>query len=755
VSIFETIFKHSADSYARGALVFLSRVPAEVRLLITVGLIALAWYLYRKVSGKVSTKSRRWLLGLRIVQIVVLMFIIGVPALRTINPRASAVFTAVLVDTSRSMTIQDVEAEGDQQGRIDAALGLFRNGLMDELRKLSRVVVYGFDARAERVAEVVALEAKGSRTDLFRAFRDVDTDLRSLPLASVVLLTDGCRNAGGLIDDAAGLLEARGVPVHVVGLGDPNPVADYEVVRALAPRRVRRHTEVEVHAMLRHTHFQEPFELTISRGAAPLVSRRVQPAKGTDVTSLRLSFTPDHEGSATYRVSVPAAEGERITDNNARELMIDIQDDRLPVLYIEGSPRTEYRFLRRALFRDPDFRLVGLLRLADGRFYVQGANEVERYLEGGFPDTAERLFAFQAVILGDIEASHFSRVQLDLLERFVRERGGGLLMLGGVNSFGPGKYARTPVGKLLPVAVSPADRAYSDEIYPPKATVAGLEHPVLRLSPDRDQNRRFWEKTPPLIGISPVAGVKAGASVLVEHSKDRRPVLAVQDYGQGRVAAFTSGGSWYWQVSVPAANEFHEKFWKQLVRWLAAGAKEQLSVETEAQVYTRHEPVFVRATALGPDLRPVNDAQVMVTITDPFSNTETIAMDWVLEQEGVYQCRYVPAEEGDYRVSVKVEGWRVKPAETGFQVSDPLVEFANASLKEEALRKMAATTGGRYFGLSDASQLPESVRESVRSARYAGIRPQDHEVWDGPFLFALLLAIMAVEWFVRRRTGLA
>ena len=130
-------------------------------------------------------------------------------------------------------------------------------------------------------------------------------------------------------------------------------------------------------------------------------------------------------------------------------------------------------------------------------------------------------------------------------------------------------------------------------------------------------------------------------------------------------------------------------------------------------------------------------------------------MDWVLEQEGVYQCRCVPAEEGDYRVSVSVEGWSVKPAETGFQVSDPLVELTNASLKEATLREMAAITGGRYFGLEDAQEIAAEARQAVEAARYVGIRPQDHEVWDTPFLFAVLLAIMSVEWFVRRRAGLA
>jgi len=763
VSPFEALFKYPAHDYGAGRLVFLSRIPGEVRLLVLAGLIALAWVLYRRVAGRTAKRANRVLFGFRVVGVALLVFMLGIPALRFRSPRPSGVFTAVLLDTSRSMSIEDVPtAKGGKQSRLAAAQSvLLASGTLSDpgvllaLERGSNVLTYTFDAQASRVTDVERLKAQGQQTNLFRSIRDVDSDLRSVPLAAVVMLTDGCRNTGGEPEEAARLLEARGTPLYVVGIGNPNPPRDYEVMQVFAPRRVRRNTEIEVYATIRHTDFSQPFEIRISRGETPLVSRKVEPTEGTDLTSLRIAFTPDHDGTATYKLAVPAAEGESITDNNAREFAIHIQDDRLPVLYIEGSPRLEYRFLRRALFRDRDFRLVGLLRLASDRFYVQGASEAEAFLEKGFPETREQLFRFEAVVLGDIEASHFTVPQLELLESFVRERGGGLLMLGGVNSFGLGKYAGTPVGKALPLDISPTDAAYSDERYAAVVTPEGLKHPVMRLSPDPDANRRLWEKAPPLIGITPVRGVKAGAQLLIASEKEGRPVLAVQNYGAGRVAAFTSGGSWYWQVSMPADDEFHEKFWKQLVRWLAVGAKEQLAVETDADIYSRRSPVNIRATVLGKDLRPVNDATAIAAVTDPFGNTEDVPMDWVLTQEGVYQARYVPSEEGEYQVAVRVEGWKGRSAVGGFLVSEPLVEFTDAGLKEPLLRQMAATAKGRYFALSEASELPKAVETAVRAARLAGVKPHDQEIWDAPFFFILLLCIMGVEWFVRRRSGLA
>ncbi|MHC5055656.1 MAG: glutamine amidotransferase [Planctomycetota bacterium] len=771
--MFEAIFKYPLDTFGRGRLVYLSGIPGEIRFLLLVGAVALAWFLYKKVAAKLERRPRRVLLGLRIATSAIVLFILGMPALQVATPRERSHFTAVLVDTSRSMSIEDEGAEGAPRSRLDAARGTIEgeNGLLAWLDARSKLLVYGFDSSARRRGSRGPFAAHGDHTNVFRSLRDVDNDLRALPLAAVVMLTDGCRNTGGSSEDAAKLLAARGVPLHIVGVGSPASPRDYEVVRVLAPRHVRRNTEVELQINLRHTGFTQPFAARLVREGNEIVTDEVDPAGDTDLKLVRMSFTPDHRGTATYTVEIPPDGAEKVVENNAREFVLDIRDDRLPVLYIEGSPRLEYRFLRRAMFRDPDFRVVGILRLAKDRFYVQGANDDEGHLKAGFPRKREELFAFQAVILGDIEAGHFSPQQLAMLEEFVQTRGGGLAMLGGVNSFGLGGCARTPVGRMLPLAVSTSDPPHSDARYDPRLTEEGTGHPVMRLSGDPGVNARMWAKAPPLIGITPVRGVKAGASVLLTKPDDPtpragptsgagasggRPVLAVQNYGEGRVAAFTSGGSWYWQVSMPAADEFHEKFWKQLIRWLAMGAKQQLTVTTDADIYGQGAPVVIRATVLGKDLRPVNDAEVVATISDPLGNAEEVPMHWTLSREGVYQCRYNPAQAGSFTVSVKVGGWEeLKPAVTGFMVSVPMIEFSDSNLKEDTLRRMASVTGGRYYGVSEMTELRVELEKAIASVAAANVRPETKPLWDMPVLYVLLIGLMGAEWLIRRRSGLA
>lgn len=758
---FETLFNLPPDVLHDGQFVFAGRISVQVLFLVFLASALGAWLAYRLVTKRTTPLALRTVLILRIALLAVLLFLLAVPVMRLMRSRGE-VFTAVLVDTSRSMAFTDVAAgPSGPISRMEAARRLLvdgemkNEGLLKALNRSGRVLVYGFDEDARRITAIGQLKPDGLFTNIFRGVRDMEAELRGMPLAAVVLMTDGGRNTGGTTQDAAALLKARGVPLYVVGLGNPNPPNDYEVVRVVAPKRVRRNSEVEVQVTVRHTGYKEPFDLTVSREGTVIATRKVQPSADTDLKQVKLVFTPDHEGSATYRVAVPPGKDEKNTDNNAREFILEIQDDRLPVLYVEGSPRMEYRFLRRALYGDRDFRLVGLLRLGDNRFYVQGANESEAFLKNGFPTTVEQLYAFQAVILGDIEASYFTPEQLAMLEEFVRTRGGGLLMLGGVNSFGLGKYAGTPVANMLPVQITGNDGPYSDQQYKARVMQGIGVHPVMRLSLDPEANRTLWSQAPPLIGITPVAGVKAGALTLLTRETDGKPVFAVQNYGAGRVASFTSGGSWYWRVSVPSTVEFHEKFWKQLVRWLAVGAKERLTAETDADAYAPGKPAILRATALAKDLQPVNDAVVIATITDPLGNHEDVPMDWILSEEGVYQAQYIPHDEGDYRVAVHVEGWDLKPVETDFHVSEPTVEAADAGLKEDALREMAKIAGGRYFNFADAQELPEEIARAEQAARFVGMKPEDREVWDIPPLFALAFGLMVAEWIIRRRAGLA
>jgi len=759
--MFELLFKYPVDAFREGQFTFASRVPIELRLLIAAALAGGALHLYRRSPRRVKSWARYVLTGVRALVLVLVLAMVLQPVLRFENPSSGALFTAVLVDDSRSMSIRD--ASGGKT-RLEAAHSILQHtaegkdaGLIAELSRLCPVRLFAFDSELRRAGVLEEMTGEGDYTSLYRALRRLDDEMRGVPVAGIVLLTDGAHNTAGDPREMARLMRLRGVPIFTVGLGCTSPPDDYEVVSIQAPRRVRRNATVEVFVTVRCSGYREAFQVRLIKDDTILHVREVDPLAGSELQRIKLGFFPEQKGATKYAVDIPPGPAEKITENNRREFLVEVFDDRLPVLYIEGSPRQEYRFIRRALSRDNEFRIVSILRTGHGRYIVQGGED-DPALKDGYPKTRESLFKYEAIIFGDIEAGHFTREQLNLTEEFVNKRGGGFLMLGGVNSFNLGKYQGTPIEKMLPVALESRAVPYNRNEFPIQVTEVGAKHPIMHQVDDRVANRHIWNKTPPLMGANVVRKAKPAASVLAFDARSRNIVLAVQPYGAGRSAAFTTGGSWYWRMTRRIEDELQEKFWKQLIRWLAVGSRPKLTVEMDKDIYGKGEPVFIRSTVLGQVLEPVNDALVIARVTDPFGNVDEISLEWILSREGVYQGRYVPNAKGEHAVEVTAtfgEKESLKRTAT-FSVGTPFAEFNNLGQKAGLLRELASITGGAYFDEQTVAEgLPKAFREALRMKRDAEVTVEDCDLWDMPLLLVLLIVALGFEWWLRRRQGLS
>lgn len=757
--MFERLFKYPIELYREGELGLSSRLPVEVRLLLLACAAALAWYLYRRARGSLPPRTRNLLTVLRGAALLALLLMVLGPVIRLPRMKGGETYVALLLDASGSMSVEDAARGGS---RFDAArLALLGSdgkgeGLVPALKDRCGLRVFSFAEGARRTTDLTALKAEGEKTNLFRALRDVDQELRGVPLAAVVAFTDGGHNTPGVPQDMARAFKSRGVKLLTVGYGRPNPPKDYEVVQVEVPRTVRRNTSVDAFTTVRCTGFSEPFTAYLRNGEAILSTMEVRPEAGKDMYRVRFRFYPDQAGAMKYNVFIKPGEGERLTENNLKEFLVDVKEERLPVLYVEGSPRAEFRFIRRALFRDPDFRIVSILRTGHGRYYVQGADDMPE-LQQGYPKTKEQLFKFEAVIFGDIEVAFFTKEQLEMTEAFVKERGGGFAMLGGVNAFNLGGYLKTPIETLLPVHMEGPEASYSFDRFKMQVPDAALAHPILHQDDEVEQNKKIWRNVPELQGHNRFKGAKTGAQVLALDPLGKYPILAVQNYGRGRTAAFATGGSWYWRMSVTTDVEIQEKFWRQLVRWLAVGSKEKVAVSLDRDIYSKGEQAFIRATVLGPSLEAINDATVRATVTDPFGNVEDLEMQWVLTQDGVYQGKYETREHGDHRVTVHVEIPSLKPIDVGtsFAVTRPFLEFNQAGQKEGLLREMAELTGGRYYTEEEAGALAGDVKKLLEQGLRSGTYIEEKDLWDAPILFVLLLALLGAEWSLRRHSGLA
>lgn len=417
---------------------------------------------------------------------------------------------------------------------------------------------------------------------------------------------------------------------------------------------------------------------------------------------------------------------------------------------------------------DTSLRLASYLRTGPGRFYRQGIN-TPLELSGGFPTRVQDLYQYEAIVLGDIGRDFFTDDQLLMLQDFVAERGGGLLVAGMLDD----AFVDSVVAEILPLTLNRSDTlpAYlqggirrgghaTGELFAPRLTAAGEFSELLRLDSDDANNRRLWSELPTLQGIYVTGRAKPGATVLLEHpalqyQNQALPLIATQRYGSGRSMSINTASTWRWQMLMSAEDESHERLWRQMLRWLAQGAMERVSVNFDKPFYNAGDTVSVSVKVLDAEYKPDNNASLWIQRSDPIGNSVDIAMEWDINQDGTYVSRFVAADEGVYRVLVDVASAAGTGLETekpaAFVVTPSLREFNNAGRDTGMLTRIAEIGGGRYYDLSSAQQMLNDI-DHVPGA-YS--REVQEDLWDRPWLLALLLALMCMDWMARRYRGLS
>jgi uncharacterized membrane protein len=755
LSLWEFLFKYPPLVFEKGRLAF-TGLPGWALLGALVLLGAAGWS-YLRAAGRLRTGDRAALLALRVALLGVLLLALARPVLRVAVALPQENYLGVLIDDSRSMRIGD-QGAGARGAEALRALDGGQGAVLDALGKRFRLRVFRFSDAAERVESPRELRFLGGRTHLGRALEQARSELAGLPLAGLVVVTDGGDQEEAELNRSLLALRSASVPVYTVGVGRETLGRDVEVRRVSVPRAVLRGSSIVVDVVLEQTGFSGgKIPLVVEDEGRIVAQREIDaPPDGTPA-AVRVHFTAGEAGWRRFRFRVPVQEGERVAQNNQQEALVEVRGERQKILYFEGEPRFEVKFMRRAVEDDPQLQLVVLQRTAEGKYMRLGVDSASE-LEGGFPTTREELFRYRALVLGSVDAGFFTPEQLRMISDFVAERGGGLLVLGGRHSFSEGGWAGTALADVLPVVLEPtADTTFfvSERVAP---TREGLASAALQLAPDPDSSRARWQRLPELSTWNRVTRVKPGATVLLTGSGPGVPegqvVLAAQRYGRGLSAALPVQDTWVWQMSpeVPVEDATHETFWRQTLRWLVNGAPGQLTPTTATEQPAPREPVSILAELRDAAFRSVNDARVAARVTGPDGRAREISLPWTAQRDGEYAASFVPAAEGLHRVVLEARrGDRVVASDS--LVVDAAVgdaEYFDAGMRAPLLRRIAEETGGRYHTLSTLSRLPEEIRYSGRGIT----ETERYDLWDMPVIFLLLLGLLGAEWGWRRYRGL-
>ena len=758
--LFRFLFKYPSVVFEQGEFT-LAAPRSTILLVVGLAIAALAaLWTYRRVSGPTSLCDRIILIGARAGVVAVLLFCLFQPRLilRAAVPQQN--FLGILLDDSRSMTIADTGG----RPRTEFVQESFSEETGALLRSLSErfvIRLFRFSSSTDRLAETAALTYDGTATRLGGALERARDELAGLPLAGLVMVTDGADTSDASLDEPLASLRARSIPVFTVGVGEERFARDIQITRVETPRLILKGTTVSVDVVVGHTGYAgQRVVLQVEDQGRLVSSQEVTLPREGEAATVRVSFTANEAGPRVFRFRVPPRDDEQVTQNNARDSLVEVSNRRERVLYMEGEPRYETKFIRRAVEDDQNLQVVILQRTAEDKYLRLDVGSPDE-LSSGFPRTREELFAYRAIILGSVEAAAFSPDQLRMLADFVSLRGGGLLMLGGRRAFAEGGWAGTPVAEVLPVEFETNPSRQAAEFFTElsvSATRVGSTFPVTQLEDGEQESAARWRELPGVTTVNPVQDVKPGATVLLTGTGDggeEYTVLAYQRYGRGKALAFPVQDSWVWKMDATIAVEdmTHATFWRRLVRWLVDGVPDHVSITTAVDRVEPGEPMRLTAEVVDPAFVEVNDARVVAQVTSPSGQVREVPLEWTVTRDGEYRGSFVPDEAGMYDVRATAVRGETTLGNSTFhaRASAGDSEYFDAAMRASLLQRIAEETGGRFFTASNASALPEAISYSGRGVTVV----EERDLWDMPILLLLLIGLLSLEWGYRRKQGLA
>jgi uncharacterized membrane protein len=758
----------------------------------------------------------RWLcLGLKVLGIAALLICLLEPLWFGERARPGANLIAIVADNSQGMQIRD---QGESQTRGEQLQDLLDPARAEWLARLGdtfEVRRFTFDARLQATNDFAELVYDGNASGIGGALRTVSERFQGRPLAGVILLTDG--NATDLrtpLPDFVGL-----PPVHPVVIGDASAVRDIAIQQVGVTQSAFEDAPVTIQVDVGAAGFagQTINARLVDLSGAVVQQQNLVGGRETDTLAFRFELKPETNGLAFYQVRVAEADaadrqpvdgedpsGEATQANNSRVIVVNRESGPYRILYVSGRPNWEYKFLNRALQEDPEIDLVALIRIAkrEPRFEFRGRegetsnplyrgfgdqspDAVQQYdqpvlqrlntrdefeLLNGFPRVPEDLYEYHAIIVDDLEAEFFSPDQQSLLQKFVSERGGGFMMLGGMESFQEGSYAETPVASVLPVFL---DRAPEFGILAPPRLFQlereGWLQPWARVRSSQDQERARRETMPQFQVVNRVRGVKPGASVIGvmrEPSGETIPGIVVHRYGRGRSAAMMIGDFWYWGMQdlhqdSAGAQEDMNKSWRQLTRWLVSDVPKKVELAVERQEGESANAVTLQVRVRDERYQPLDSASVMVEIEPvafgdqeaPTTGNLTLRAEPALSEPGLYEVAYVSRTTGGYRATAIASnnvGAELGRDEAGWSVDLAAEEFRSLVPNAALLEAIATKTGGQVVSPDDledfASRLPGEKAPEMESWSYP--------LWHTPIMFAFALGCLLAEWGIRRWKGM-
>jgi len=750
-------------------------------------------WIYLRDAKSVPIPARVGLIVLRLMVIgLALLFLSGV----TLSiDRTGLPVVVVLVDHSASMSL--VDQYSDEKTRVaarkllagrdhkgDSAAVMTRFNLAKALlthsggRFLKRLLekhklrIYRFSDTAtllgrseylrgneiDQLLPLLAnLKADGDRTRPGPAVRKVLDDLRGTPPTAVIILTDGIASItdADKLSGIAQMASGRLIPIYPIGIGSEEPARDVQLYDLLVNEVAFVDDPILFSAKLKSYGYQgRPITLILRAGKSStiLARRTVIAGRDGEPVKLEIPYAPPRAGEFDYTLEAVLRPRETDASNNAETRHVSVRQEKIRVLFADAEPRWEFRAVKDLLARDTTIILHTVLQDADIAY--AGTDETARPLGGRFPISRDGLFKYDVVILGDVSPTFLSSGVLQNLQDFVRVKGGGLILIAGPHQ-NPLAYRGTPLEVALPIQLDgakapPEDRPIT-EGYRPVLTLPGRKgSAVFRFAESQAASDAIWRTLPELFWLFEAPRLKRGAVAWAVHpargtGTDRLPVIAIQQFGAGKVLFHATDELWRWR------EPYYGRYWVQAIRYLSRakllGRDRSAELTTDRLVYQRGETIHLRVRFVDERLTPVGDDPVVVMVERRGNVGRPVRLSRQPESPSVFEGDLHRAEEGTYHAWIATPAFNESPPATDFRVEIPRQELKRRSLDRRDLVRTAKLTHGRYISIAQADDLPDVI-PAGRPVPLQSRQPIPlWNRWELMFLFGLVLLS---EWLLRK-----
>lgn len=763
-------------------------------LLLIVAAIALAIFLYRRETS-ISRNRRFLMMFCKVGALLTLIVLVMKPFALIRETKESLPTMLVLLDTSKSMALddprksrEDVEEAakalnklpleeslksedtatlGQSLGstrRIDLARGALTHPGINVLEKLEEkydVRLFTFDSSiqsqslgddSDGLGTLPILNTPdGASSQVGTALSEAVGRFAGQSLAGAMVISDFSWVEGTDPVRVAHQLKDR-VPLYSVAVGLPSP-PDIRLLSVVGPEVVFKGDRVPLRVKFEsrgYNGLKVNLEMKIDGESAD--PKEVELKEG--VQFAEMMFVPQQDtGTINLEFTIAPRDDETSDANNVATHKVRILDEKIKVLYIEGMPRWEFRYLRWVLLRDRRLQVRFLMTQGDSALAGSSPHHI-----GRFPEDPKEALKYDLIILGDVPASYFNAAQTKLIEQLVRERGGSLLMLAGPVA-APSTYRDTPLGSLLPVNLGTGGTGPTANSVP-EVTAAGQESLITSLSLSPETSAAVWGKVSPMWGLPNLDGPKPGATVLLtlrgqnDPNKPPYPLVAWQRVGTGK--SLFVGTEDLWRMRQEVGDRFHSRFWGQTIQFLTLsrllGENKQITIETDRSTYSTGDQIRIFANVLTESFDPV-DAPTYEVVLEPEGKPDagaSIELTPVEGTPGLFTGSYTAGKDGGYVLKTQPQDAEVSNEAT-FAIETVDIEDRETAMQPDVAKQIAEISGGQQLTLTGLGRFAESLEPAEKIST---VVKSERDLWDSPLWFLLVIAFAGAEWYLRRKENL-